>query len=62
MIDKSGCLVISARKLLKNTPILNKKIRNCNEFENSLNFKGLGVLINLALKQIEQSVSCLIRT
>ena len=38
MIDKSDCSRDFSKKITKKHPDTHKKIRNCNEFENSLNF------------------------
>ncbi len=38
MIDKSDCSRDFSKKITKKYPDTHKKIRNCNEFENSLNF------------------------
>lgn len=38
MIDKSDCSRDFSKKITKKHPDTHKKIRNCNDFENSLNF------------------------
>ncbi len=38
MIDKSDCLRDFSKKITKKYSFTHKKIRNCNEFGNSLNF------------------------
>ncbi len=46
MIDKSDCSRDFSKKITKKHPDTHKKIRNCNDFENSLQFcKGLNLYL-----------------
>ncbi len=45
MIDKSDCSRDFSKKITKKHPDTHKKIRNCNEFENSLNFAKVSNLL-----------------
>ncbi len=51
MIDKSDCSRDFSKKITKKYPDTHKKIRNCNKFENSLNFAKVSLYDVLFLTQ-----------
>ncbi len=65
MIDKSDCSRNFSKKITKKHPDTHKKIRNCNDFENSLNFAKVSLYFYLAplwLHQLPRLLSILLLT
>ncbi len=56
MIDKSDCSRNFSKKITKKHPDTHKKIRNCNDFENSLNFAKVSWItkVRTNMKQKQQ--------
>ncbi len=55
MIDKSDCSRDFSKKITKKHPDTHKKIRNCNDFENSLNFAKVSKYMQLIAGTVQYS-------